>query len=516
MNSREEFELLVEKRLAGTVSADEQARLKAMIASDAELRAEFLIAVSQEAALKAIHQKPASASAELAATQDTEVRPSPGRMKRAVNGTKPGAKRRGSNPWFAPLAACAVLALGVLLYFSFTPARAPVALLKPSGPLAILRDGKEIPATGDTQLFANDEIRCSKTNGAGIDYSDATRIILAQDAIAVIAPPGQSTGGKCIQLKLGKLSASVSKQPTDRPMLIRTAQAEATVLGTQFEVDTDGTSTKLSVQDGKVRFASVREGKALDVSGGEFAIAGGGSAFAVSSSAPPPHASARNINGLVALYTFQDGSGSTVKDTSDSGTPLNLTIADPSAARWLKDGGLEVTGVTDIVAHSAAKILNACRTSGALSVELWITPARIDPETLRFVLTLHGGPGVHLLEIAQNGTDHPNWQLKLETSNVHHHGEPAFREGPQAPASSALTHVVFTRDAKGLAKVYINGEERAQADMPGDFSQWDGQHDLSLAGDGSSRVWSGTFHRVAFYARALSAADVKQNYAAGR
>lgn len=41
---------------------------------------------------------------------------------------------------------------------------------------------------------------------------------------------------------------------------------------------------------------------------------------------------------LVALYTFQEGSGNIVQDVSGVGTPLNLTIGTPNNTTWLAGG----------------------------------------------------------------------------------------------------------------------------------------------------------------------------------
>ena len=45
---------------------------------------------------------------------------------------------------------------------------------------------------------------------------------------------------------------------------------------------------------------------------------------------------------LLVLYTFQERSGTTVKDVSDTGTPLDLTIADPDAVNWIPGGRLSI------------------------------------------------------------------------------------------------------------------------------------------------------------------------------
>ncbi|MDO8629767.1 MAG: hypothetical protein Q7R41_04680, partial [Phycisphaerales bacterium] len=50
----------------------------------------------------------------------------------------------------------------------------------------------------------------------------------------------------------------------------------------------------------------------------------------------------RAQTGLVALYTFKEGSGTNVTDVSGVGTPLNLVIPNPAAMRWLPGGGISI------------------------------------------------------------------------------------------------------------------------------------------------------------------------------
>ena len=162
--------------------------------------------------------------------------------------------------------------------------------------------------------------------------------------------------------------------------------------------------------------------------------------------------------------------------------------------------------------HDAAKILRASKNSNAITVEAWIKPGKIEPSTLRYVLTLHGGAGVHLLEIAQHGdAQHSYWQFNLETvPNAHHHA--MLVEGPRAAATEELVHLVFTRDPSGMARAYVNGVEQNHAQISGELSTWEEHHMFTLGGDGSARVWSGQFFLVAIYDRALDAAEVKQNF----
>jgi hypothetical protein len=66
---------------------------------------------------------------------------------------------------------------------------------------------------------------------------------------------------------------------------------------------------------------------------------------------------------------------------------------------------------------------------------------------------------------------------------------------------------------RGVAKLYINGVERASGTVGGDFSNWDRGFRLALANEFTgNRTWLGEYHLVAIYDRALSPKEVTQNF----
>ena len=77
------------------------------------------------------------------------------------------------------------------------------------------------------------------------------------------------------------------------------------------------------------------------------------------------------------------------------------------------------------------------------------------------------------------------------------------------------THVVYTRDAGGRMRLYIDGEEVATGEMGGDFSSWDPAMRLGLGDEfAGARGWLGTYHGVAIYDRALDADEINDQQGA--
>lgn len=226
----------------------------------------------------------------------------------------------------------------------------------------------------------------------------------------------------------------------------------------------------------------------------------GGSATAtvtVTVTAPP-----RITSGLQARYDFNEGSGSTVNDTSGVGTPLNLTIASPSSVSWIS-GGLRVNTATAISSPgSASKIISAAQSGNAITVEAWVSPSSLTLTGPARIATITKNASQRNLVFGQSAN---RYETQLKTST----GTPAL----QSPASSltqALTHVVYTRSSSGSAVYYVNGVQVSTQTTTGNLSSWGTDQKLTLADN-----WQGSYFLLAVYGRALTGAEVQQNYLAG-
>ncbi|MEM7317190.1 MAG: FecR family protein, partial [Planctomycetota bacterium] len=75
--------------------------------------------------------------------------------------------------------------------------------------------------------------------------------------------------GKTLLLQAGTLRADVSPQPEGHPLTVRTATAEATVLGTSFALTAAKQETRMVVNEGAVRIQRLSDEQALTVNGNE-------------------------------------------------------------------------------------------------------------------------------------------------------------------------------------------------------------------------------------------------------
>ena len=88
----------------------------------------------------------------------------------------------------------------------------------------------------------------------------------------------------------------------------------------------------------------------------------------------------RVADGVLALYTFDEDSGTVVHDVSGVAPALDLTIAKPSRVRW-GDGYLKIRRSTVVSSEGpATKIIDGAVATGELTVEAWITPDADDED----------------------------------------------------------------------------------------------------------------------------------------
>ena len=82
-------------------------------------------------------------------------------------------------------------------------------------------------------------------------------------------------------------------------------------------------------------------------------------------------------------------------------------------------------------------------------------------------------------------------------------------------ARAELTHVVYSRDAQGQARISVNGKQVAIQQVAGSLDNWGDDFRLTLANElTGDRPWAGELHLVAVYSRALSDAEIARNFEA--
>lgn len=221
----------------------------------------------------------------------------------------------------------------------------------------------------------------------------------------------------------------------------------------------------------------------------------------------------RVVEGLLALFDFEEESGVQVHDVSGVDPPLDLTISDPDAATW-HPGSLAFDALN--IAESplpAAKIIQACQASQEISIEAWLVSATVDQSGPARIVTLSADTGARNFTLGQNIDQ---FDVRLRTTTTGRNGTDPSLASAAVVEADRLIHVVYTRDSDGHAVLYVDNAESTSGLIDGDFSSWDESFRFGLANElTQERPWRGELYLVAVYDRALTAAEVDRNYQAG-
>lgn len=222
-----------------------------------------------------IHADPGEASVRTKPAESGAPVPAPWRGARA--------RRIGGFLWGLLAASLMVGAIYLLVGDTSVPGkggagaekgRAVIARLeRVDGEVRLIAHGVEKVVQPGLALLSGQSLRTVGSGGTAIvRYPDSTRIEVGVDSeLCDIQDDPES--GKQLRLIRGTLLASVSKQPDNRPMIIRSPQAEAAILGTTLRVTVDSNSTRLKVLDGHVILKRLADGKSVTVPSGHQAVA---------------------------------------------------------------------------------------------------------------------------------------------------------------------------------------------------------------------------------------------------
>ena len=253
---------LIQRHLCGLCTQAETEVLLEALRSDDWVADLYVSHVNLDVALE-------GTAAGFALLEDLRTPSSPHSVARAWR--QPGLVR------IVGLAACLTLALIAWKLVGPDPSWATV--LQTEGSVEILRDGLTRPAAQGETLRSGDHIRVGSQGGTLLDVRRLGRLTLGPETR--LHPANEP---RMLELEGGFIEIEAQKQPADRPWRIRTAQAEAAVIGTKFTLAAADARTVLRVSEGMVRLTGLSSGKAESVEGGRRAFVHGDSPPAVAGS----------------------------------------------------------------------------------------------------------------------------------------------------------------------------------------------------------------------------------------
>ena len=229
------------------------------------------------------------------------------------------------------------------------------------------------------------------------------------------------------------------------------------------------------------------------------------------------------------LFTFDEDSGNTIFDGAiDINPPINLTIEDESVVSRLT-GGLTVNPKASSLIASApiqkgtvnpiTRLVEACRNTGELTIEAWIKPANTTQEGPARIVTLSQNASRRNFTLGQGRSGLEDftadiYDVRLRTETTTLQGKPSTTT-PVQTLTTDLSHVVFTRNTSGEARIYVNGVQRVEQMVEGGFANWEfDPYRLALANEVTGeRPWSGDYYYIAIYNQALNDRQIAAKYA---
>ncbi len=219
-------------------------------------------------------------------------------------------------------------------------------------------------------------------------------------------------------------------------------------------------------------------------------------------------------NAAIALYEFKTGTGTVAYDTSGVEPALNLTLS--GAATWVGGWGIDLRGgKAQGSTASSRKLHDLIRATGEYSIEAWVAPANVVQE-MAHIVTYSGGTTARNFTLGQTMYNYDYFNRATTTDG---NGDPALST-PSADEilQATLQHVVASYSPVDGRRIYVNGVLTTAADPTpaGLFTDWNDTFALVLGNEVSNdRTWQGVVRMVVIHNRALTPAQITQNFEAG-
>jgi len=508
---------LTQLAIEGILSAEEEAELDRLLASGIGMKRRFYELIDIEIALRGLDERLDVSDAVMARLSGRAISPLSVLPAPAVSGPDPkdtfeGRVERWTLRFVIPIAAAAAVTLAFALFHDRTDFEAPS--LAVTGEVHVA-DGSGKDATPDRLLRAGDRIRVPTGAAGTLSYRDETRIdLIAGTEVRVDTDPARGgENSKSLELLAGSLAAEVAPQPSGQPLVVRTPHAVAVVRGTRFTLEAQSDRTRLEVSEGRVDFFAAGATLPAVVTAGRYAEVDPAAGAVVPKVRP-----LRHTDGLIAFYTFEEGSGETVRDRSGEGDALDLTLSGAGAdpLEWLPGGGIRFGKRGHLATRQPArKIIEACRASDEITVEAWVGPASSVDSGPGRIVTLSLASERLNFTLAQGdtrGDSEKRYVARLRSSKT-----VADWPAPVGSAAGPLSHLVLVREAGGRETFWFNGERIGERESGGSLKEWFDDLPLAIGDDpgGENRRWRGSCHLVAIYRRALAPAEVMDHHEAG-
>ena len=218
---------------------------------------------------------------------------------------------------------------------------------------------------------------------------------------------------------------------------------------------------------------------------------------------------------VIALYEFKTGMGSVAFDTSGVEPALNLTMS--GDVTWMGGWGLNVRtgGKAQGTTVASKKLADMIKSTGEFSVEAWAANANVAQEDA-YLVSYSAGTMARNFTLAQREYQ---YEILTRSNRTDANGAPSMlTNAADEDAQASLQHIVITYSPATGRRIYVNGVDTGDRDAQGggSLADWDDTFAFVLGNETSTnRQWQGVLRLVAVHNRALTQAQIQQNYEVG-
>ncbi len=223
----------------------------------------------------------------------------------------------------------------------------------------------------------------------------------------------------------------------------------------------------------------------------------------------------RHETNVIALYQFKTGQGNTAFDTSGVEPGMHLTLSGNTG--WVGGWGIDITnGRAQASTTTSRKLHDLITATGEYTVEAWVVPANVTQEGPARIISYSAGTTARNFMLGQTQY---NYNFLQRNTNTDPNGDPALSTADaDEDLQATQQHVVATYDPVRGRRIYVNGIFTGDSDpvAGGSLIDWDDSFAFLLGNEVSGdRQWQGRLRLVAIHNRALTNAQIMQNFEAG-
>lgn len=223
----------------------------------------------------------------------------------------------------------------------------------------------------------------------------------------------------------------------------------------------------------------------------------------------------RYEDNVIARYDFKDGAGTTAFDTSGVAPDMHLALSGDIS--WIGGGGIMInSGKAQATTTTSKKLHDMIKVTGEYTIEAWVVPGNVAQEGPARIISYSASTVDRNFMLGQTLYNYDFYNRNTDSDSD---GGPSLSTADaDEDLQATLQHVVLTYDPVNGRRIYVNGVFTDDVDtQPGSsLNDWDNSFAFVLGNEVSGdRQWQGSLRMVAIHNRALTEAQVLQNFDVG-